>query len=106
MAVERRRYLYVPPVDPGADPTCRLERPDAEQRLQTMDMLIQRASNVEPLPTGMELRLLDSTEEREKLEQFIEEEAACCPWLAFEIWIEGSEAVLRIVHPAAEEASV
>lgn len=106
MTSGRRPYLYVPPVEPQADPTCRLQRPEAEQRQQTLDMVIQRSLSVEPLVNGIEVRLQDSAEEREKIETFIMEEADCCPFLAFEVWIEGNDAILRILHPPMEGTGV
>jgi hypothetical protein len=94
----RQHYVQVQPRDTSAEPVCSLQQPAARDRLLTIDVLIQKALDIQPLRDGTEFRF--EAPILGEIDTFIAEEAECCPFLAFERWLEDGKAVLRITQPA------
>ncbi len=98
---ERRRYRFVPPRRPAAEPVCLLDRETALRRREPADALLGEARSQRVIGDGAELRFESSPLIWERVSTFIDEEGECCPFFAFEQWEEGGQVVLRIIQPEA-----
>ncbi len=88
----RRRTISA--TDPGGEPICTLTPGAAAARSAPIDRLIARG-RLDVLGDGYEIRLARDERAWRMAEQFIEEEAACCPAFAFEAAEEGDTVVVR-----------
>ena len=90
---------FVPPLDPGAEQVCLLDRETAAARQEPPDGFLDSARAQETFENGAEFRFAASDGMWERVVTFIDEERECCPFFAFEQWREGDEVVLRITRP-------
>jgi hypothetical protein len=93
------RTLYFPPVNPAAEPVCTLDRATALGRQEAPDKFLDDAFAQESTPTGMEYRFQRTDEMWERVQIFIQEEAQCCPFFAFEVAEREQDLVLTIFRP-------
>ena len=93
------RKLYVPPANPNADPICTLDRETALARREPPDKFLDQAYEQTSTTTGIEYRFHQTDGLWERAHTFIEEEAVCCPFLAFEVTEQERTLLLRIFQP-------
>lgn len=101
MATQTRRR-YVPAKDPTAEQACSLDAEGAAQRAEPPDGLLGEAVLQVTKENSSEFRFAAKADTWERIVKFIEEEADCCPFFAFEQFEEGDEVVLRITRPEAK----
>lgn len=94
-----RRRRFVPPLDPNAEPVCRLTPEWAQARKEPPDAFLSAATAQETEEHGATFRFAATPGMWERIETFIAEERQCCPFFAFEQWEEGDELMLRIIQP-------
>ena len=81
---------------------CSLTAADHRQRLADLDQLTRDARlDREPIAGGT--RLTFAVSARGRVEAFVAAEAECCPFLAFDLRIDGDRVVLDVTGP--EEAA-
>ena len=93
------RHRIVPPREPGAEPVCSLDKETALARKEAPDGFLAEARSQETRPDGTDFHFEAKPGMWERVSTFIEEEAECCAFFAFEQWEEGDEVVLRIIRP-------
>ena len=93
------RRIYVAPADLAAEPICTLDRETAMARFEPPGEFLNEAVAERPIPSGIEYVFSQVEGLWERAETFVEEEAECCPFLAFEIAEEGDKLVLRVFQP-------
>ena len=93
------RHRVVPPRTPGAEQVCTLDKETALAREEAPDAFLAEARSQETRPDGTDFHFEAKPGIWERVSTFIEEEAECCAFFAFEQWEESDEVVLRITRP-------
>lgn len=91
MAREARR---IPAAQPDAEPICLLTREEAMPRRARPDVFFDRAE-WRSADDGYEARLPATDDEWALANAFVEEEAACCPFFAFDLREEDGVIIIR-----------
>ncbi len=93
------RRIFVPPVDPEAEPICTLDRETALRRKEQPDRLLDQALEQTSTGDGIEYRFGPVVGLWERIETFIKEEGQCCRFLAFELTESQDAVVLKAFQP-------
>ena len=101
MTTERHRRSG--PRHLAAEPVCSLTREAAAQRKVPVDVLLAQAEAEDVRPDGIEYRFAASPLIWERVNTFIDEEAECCPFLAFEALEADGKVILRMIQPGRNE---
>ncbi len=88
------RHRLVPASEPDADPACRLTAEDGRHRQTDTDKLFAQLAEQRQTDEGNEFVFRGDPEELwNDVSAFVDEEALCCPFFAFE-QVEQSDGVL------------
>ena len=93
------RRRYVPPRQPDAEQVCLLDAEGASKRAEPADRFLDEARSQVTKENSAEFRFEAQPDTWERINTFIEEEAECCPFFAFEQYEDGKDVVLRIIRP-------
>ena len=102
MATAARRR-YVPPAQPGAAQVCLLDAEGASRREEPAGRFLDEARSQVTNEDSAEFRFAAKPDTWQRITKFIEEEAECCPFFAFEQFEEGDDVVLRIIRPEVQD---
>ena len=102
MATAARRR-YVPPAQPDAEQVCLLDAEGASRREEPAGRFLDEARSQVTEESSAEFRFEAKPDTWQRITKFIEEEAECCPFFAFEQFEEGNDVVLRIIRPKVQD---
>ncbi len=95
----RLRRVYQSPRLPDAERVCSLDRETALRRQEPPDRFLDAALSREQIDGGGIFHFERRPDTWQRVRTFMEEEALCCPFFAFEAWEDEGEVVLRIEAP-------